>query len=714
MAAITSNNIPAKYLNRDFEALKQDLINWAKATHPDKFLNFSDSSPEQIYFEACAYVGDMLSYHIDRNFNESFRSTAQARESLVRIANDLGFFDLGSTPAATEVLLTITVPPKSVTGYAIQPDPDFLVTVKSGLELKSLTGIIFEVLDEVDFSNTTNRKVIPIFDANNQITEYKIQKKAVAKAGKTKIQRFYVSSEKAVPFLAITLDDADVTEILGVTPQDGNVYTAPEDSVFYDTTKAFFETRSLLEGKKFYEINPLDSQNNNVKTGAFINIPRRFIVRKDVNNLTTLTFGNTIPSVASKDIPFYTQTLNNAELGEIPQANTTLFIKYRNGGGSKTSVLPGQINQVGIKEFFSSNNSSSNTNFDSLLKQVKDSLSVVNVLGASGGRDASSIEEIRNKSGKVFSAQDRIVTYSDLVALIETMPLKFGRPYRVSYEELKPRIVNFNDVEQSINTYLDQLLLETTYTGRDLKTQEIKQFLESVRTSPSSVIPGTNQLIQSVIETNNTLLPLVQNGNTMWIGEKARLYLIGINESGQLTTSKKDSNGIWRSQNQLLKENIVEFLKNKRVIGDWIDVTDGRVVNIQVEFTILADRNNRQQTLVDCLNVLRSYFDISKWQMNQPILISNIEAVLQEVPGVISASDIKIFNIVGLGPNNTDPISGREYQPLETGFYRNNLPTQSAGGNRFLMNSVNNIIQGYNDVIFEVKYRNSDILGKVI
>ena len=85
------------YFSRDFESFKTELINWAKTYFPDQFQYTNDASPDVMYFEACAYVGDVLSYYTDRNFNESFRTTAQARESLVRIANDFGYTQLGRT-----------------------------------------------------------------------------------------------------------------------------------------------------------------------------------------------------------------------------------------------------------------------------------------------------------------------------------------------------------------------------------------------------------------------------------------------------------------------------------------------------------------------------------------------------------------------------------------------------------------------------------------
>jgi hypothetical protein len=716
------------YLSRDFEALRDDLINWAKAYHPDKFLYINDATPDIMYLEMCAYVGDMLSYYTDKTFNESFLSTAQAGTSLVRIANDLGFFEMGSTPASTQVKLSITVPPIQSNGTVI-PDPEMLLSIKPGLTLSSDSGVFFEVLEEVNFADETNRKVIPNFLANGTIEDFTIEKAVVAKAGQTKIQRFYVPDTMARPFLTITLDDREVTEVLGVVSVPGNQFVAPVDEDFTDPDKAFFEVRSLVDNTKFLEINPQPQISQSlasyikpvVKQGTQVAIPRRFIVRRDVQDILTLTFGSSSPSFNAFNSLIQTtvsntvslnQVLNNTALGEIPPPNSTLFIKYRVGGGEKTNVITGQLNTIVAKNFFPTTTSNLTA-----LSTVRNSLVVRNDIPAMGGKNIPTNEEIRVSAGKIFASQDRGVTYEDIKTLVDVMPARFGRPFRMSYEEIKPRVANFQQVESGVNTLLEQLLLETTVFGRENKIQEIKNFMTGLRDGVAEVTTtiansNPNQTITTLSTLSQNLLSVAPS---LWIGEKARLYVLGITETGQLLTNFKDTNGVWVSPNKMLKENIREYLAEKRIIGDWIDIVDARVVNIHVEFTVLVDKKNKQQVLLECLNKLRDYFNINNWQINQPIFISNVLTVLQEVNGVINVVDLKFYNVFGVGLNSTDPITGRTYTTVEIGRYRNNLPTPvSAANNKFEMAAPNNIILGYPDTIFEVKYPESDIVGKAI
>lgn len=707
---MATQNISVNYLSRDFNAIRADLIDFCKKYHPDALAYFNESSVDMLYLEMVAFVGDMLSYYTDKTFNESFLSTAQAREALVRISNDLGFFEIGETGSRTQVVLSITVPAITVDGV-IQPNPDLLIAIASGMQVVSDTGISFEILEEVNFSDSRNRKVIPNLDGNNQIQDYTIEKYVIAFAGVTKIQRFFVSADQAKPFLNISLEDTDVLEVTSVITVPGNIFVAPPNTDFDDPTKQFFEVRSLAEEKRFVEINPIqqpswsysDKINPVVVPGQYVEIPKRYILRRDVNNLTTITFGsnqtsytnfnNLITEPVSDDI-VYASILSNTFLGEIPAPNSTIFVRYRVAGGADSNAVTGQINSIGAKSFLPSTGAVDL----GLLQAARGSLEVRNDVPALGGKDIPSNEEIRNVAAKIFAAQDRVVTYEDLTALINSMPARFGKPYRFSYEEIKPKVANLSQVKGGVDELLTQLLSQSTVAGRQSKANEILTFLDNLQTGVVTTINGDSILSTETVNTLN-LAP------TLWVGEKARLYVLGVADE-QLVTTLKDTNGNFVSPLTNLKQNMKEFLRQKRVIGDWVDIVDGRVVDIQVEFTILADPKNKQQTLLNCLNRLKDYFNVSNWQMNQPIFISNIITILQEIEGVINVVNLKLYNVF-------DTYDGREYTVGEIGRYRRNSVTATAT-NKYEMDSTDSVIVAYNDMCFHVRYKDNDIIGSVI
>ena len=723
---MANNNSPntINYNSRDFAALRQDLITYVQNYHADKFQYFNDASPDMLYLEMLAYIGDNLNYQTDKAFNEVFKETAQSRESLVRIAKDLGFYDYFPKPSITQAILTINVPAlPNADNSAMIPDPKYMIGMYSGMQAESSNGSIFECIDEVNFASGDRRTIIPNFDSNNQLIDFTIQKAITLFAGQTKVQRFYVNSNNAQPFLEIFLDDPQVTQVIGVVAVPGNTYDVPDDSAFRDLNNIYVQVEHLAQNSVFVPINPLPSDlqtlvnqytDMTINYGQWVNKPRRFIVRRDENNITKLVFGSTLVNydvwsqlIGTTDISLLTnftlnQVLNNFALGEVPDIDTTLFIQFRSGSGVSTNALSNQITDITTKSFY---NVTSGVDF-TILDKVRSSLKISSNLPAIGGSDAMTNEEIRQASGKIFSSNDRAVTYDDVQSLVNRMPPEYGVPFRISYEEIKPKVLNYSQVQNYISQQLALLLTMTTTTDRSNLVFQINQFLSSLPTQ-------TAQITQSgvVFDIATTTKQLIPNTPSLWVGEKCRLYVLGIDQDYQPTSLYLDSNdGIWKSSNELIKQNIKNYLVTKRLIGDWIDIVDATIVNFQVEFTIMADKKNKQKVLIDCLTALRNYFNIYNWQINQPIFIANVQTILQQIDGVVNVVDLTFWNIF-----NTDNESGKTYSPAQYGRYFNNTAVSySMQNNKFKMGTVDNVIQSQPSLFLSMKYPDTDIKGYVV
>jgi len=114
------------------------------------------------------------------------------------------------------------------------------------------------------------------------------------------------------------------------------------------------------------------------------------------------------------------------------------------------------------------------------------------------------------------------------------------------------------------------------------------------------------------------------------------------------------------------------------------------VVNIAVNFSVLTNPDFiKSEVVTNCISALQEYFAIEKWQINQPINMTNVYMLLGGVPGVLSVIDFNIINRVG----NYD---GRSYSTIQHNISEN---TQ------------NGIIYCKESAIYEVKYLNKDITG---
>lgn len=697
------------YINRDFNTFVGDLKNFIKTRFPNDFNYFNDASSDMMFLEMCAYMGVVLGDNIDKAFNESFISEAQSRGSLIRGANDFSFNNFGKTSSQTQLKIRCNIP-YIVENNLNKPDPTLFLNIKKGMIVSSSSGVKFETLEDINFADENNRQVIPNYNSNGELVDYTLIKSVVVRSGITKIQRLYIDSEKAQPFLNVTLSDNDVTEIVGVIGLQGNQYQVANESIFDNIDYKYYQVDFLAQDKVFIELEDDVNNPTQIKQGDWVTIPKRFIVKRDINNLVTLIFGSSTTNFDLFDdlIQNYTtdvnlnQILNNTLLGEIPNVDTTLFIKYRTGGGLETNTQPYQITNINSKEFYPFQLA---FDYDKLQK-VKNSLEVYNELPALGGNEEMSNEELRYTLPKIYSAQERVVTYEDVRYYVSKLPNKFGRIYKLGVEEIKPNVLSLDYVRNDVKKYLDLIDNESLYYKRKQLIQELSIRLDSYQQLTSTI--NTNNQIVTQQELNDIII--TENEISLWLGEKTRLYIISQNESGKLVSAYKDSNNIWQYPQEILKTNIKNWLLDKRLIGDWFEIYDGRIVNLQCEFTVMVDRANKQEVLSNCLQRLKDYFNINNWQIGQPIYVANVETILQQIQGVTNVVDLKFYNIWG-----TNEINQRKYSDLEMGRYRNIIiPKNDYTSNRYEIDLYNNTILGYPDTLFEIKFPDSDLIGKVL
>jgi hypothetical protein len=147
-----------------------------------------------------------------------------------------------------------------------------------------------------------------------------------------------------------------------------------------------------------------------------------------------------------------------------------------------------------------------------------------------------------------------------------------------------------------------------------------------------------------------------------------------------------------RTASDALKLNLTTYLSQYRMIGDAVNIRDGFIINIGVNFEIIVLPNyNNNQVLTDCITTLKAYFAIDQWSINQPILLRDLYILLDRIDGVQTVKNISITNLVG---------ENLGYSP-----YAYSISAATS-------NSV--VYPSLDPSIFEVKYPNQDIQGKVV
>lgn len=437
-------NKKISYTERDFEGIRQELINFTQQYYPELIQNFNDASVFSVLMDLNAAVTDNLHFHIDRSIQETVLQYAQQRSSVFNIARTYGLKIPGFRPSVAIADISITVP-----ANGDQEDSSYCGILRAGSQFGG-GGTIFENLYDIDFNSdfniegSINRTKVPTFDQNNNIVNYVITKREVIVNGTTKVFKTVINSNNVVPFYSLFLPEKNVLGVTSIIQKDGTSYqNTPTFAEFAGTEGRWYQVDSLVEDTVFIEDSTKPVDNAGVKVGTYIKTDNRFITEYTPEGFLKIQFGagTTTPNEQLQQFSRTGVTLklqnyqNNIGLGLTVKPNTTLFVQYRIGGGVTSNIGVGAINQVINSNFFVNGSSAS------INQSVTQSITVTNVSAAIGGSNQPTIEEVRNMVTFNFASQRRAVTVNDYKSLIDTMPGQFGAPAKVSITEIDNKIL---------------------------------------------------------------------------------------------------------------------------------------------------------------------------------------------------------------------------------------------------------------------------------
>ena len=432
------------YNARNFAAVRQQLIEFIQKYYPETFSDFNDASVGMMLLELNAAVGDMLSFHTDRMFNETQINYAQERSSVLELARTFGLNIPGKRPSITIVDWTVTnIPFKGDTF-----DESYAPKILKGSQASG-AGKVFELLEDCDFASpfTTggipNRLIIPNIDGTGTIQNYSLTKREIMLNGITKTFKKVLNRNDYKPFLEVVLPEQNVLSIENIITKEGtNFINQPTEEEFNDFDLSWYEVPALAQAQVYVEDENTISDREGVVVGKWKNSPQRFIKEYTDNGFCKIIFGAGQADTSELNefigcrgqVDRIGNIINNSSLGEIPQTDNTLFIRYRIGGGEDTNIGPNTITSLGtIIPIINGDDSQIN-------RVIRESISVNNPIPALGGKEEPSVDEIRNLVRYNFSAQDRCVTIKDYQSRIPLMPGQFGVPFRTGVWEERNKI----------------------------------------------------------------------------------------------------------------------------------------------------------------------------------------------------------------------------------------------------------------------------------
>ena len=601
------------YLNKDFGDFRNQLINFSKTYFPTTYTDFSPASPGMMFMEQASYVGDVLSFYLDNQLQETFIQYARQTNNLFDLAYMFGYTPKVTSLATTQLDIFQIVPTKTV-GTGSLPDFSYALDFPENTEVTG-DGQTFTIQDNIDFtvSSSQDPTLITVAQVNGATpTYYLLNKKRNATSGDIQTTTFSFGEHQEFP--TVDLQGTSIAQILDVFDSDGNewyqVSALGQDSV-YDKIKNT-------------NVNDPNNSNGEEDTPYILQlkqVQRRFATRFIDNTTLQIQFGSGNAEANDEEIipnphnvglglPYTQDKLTTAysptnfiftNTYGIAPSNTTLTVRYITGGGVASNVAANTLTNV----------DTTNTTFiqptlnASLAQYVFNSVAVNNAGAATGGADGDSTEELRQNTISSYGTQLRNVTADDYLVRTLSMPSNFGSISKAHVQ--KPTNAN-----------------------------------------------------------SNTTL--------------------------EIYTLSYDLNKNLRIPSSALKENLTTYLNQYKMIGDSITIKDAYIVNIAVDFEIITLPNyNNNEVIRNCLTALINFFNVDKWQINQPIILRNINVLLDQVTGVQTVKQVIITNKAG----------------VSEGYSQYGYDVAGATQSGVIYPSID-------PSIFEVKYPNRDISGRVV
>ena len=608
------------YTSRDFNTFRNSLIDYSKTYFPNTYNDFSSDSTGMLFIEMAAYVGDVLSFYLDNQIQETFIQYARQESNLFDLAYMLGYKPKVTTAATVDISFYQQLPSK-VSASVYIPDFDYALKISTGMQVTSAENpkIKFITEDAIDFSISSSQdpSEVSIYSLSGTNPDRFLIKKT-RKAISGTINTTTATVTTPTKFWNVDINASNIISVLNIFDSDGNewyeVLNLAQDTVFTTQINASYtdpnaiqdDAPNLLNLKQVqrrFTSRFLDATTLQLGFGAgTVSDNDENLVPNPDNVGTGLAFSKDKLTAAYSPLNFmFTDTYG------IAPSNTTLTISYLTGGGLESNVASGTLTN-----FDTTNITFVNPNIadSTLANTIFSSVATNNTKAADGGQGADSIDEIRQNALGNFQGQLRTVTQQDYLIRALSMPANIGT---ISKAYIQPT---------------------------------------------------------KVAEYQMGELPTILD-----------MYVLSYNSNKELRTASPT-----------LKQNLKTYLSEYRMINDSIKIKDAYIINITCEFDIIVLPNfNNNQVILDCINSLTTYFNIDNWNVNQPILLKDLSILLDKVEGVQTVTNILIKNISG----------------VTKGYSNYSYDLSAATNNGIIYPSVD-------PMIFELKYSQSDIIGRVV
>jgi hypothetical protein len=216
--------------------------------------------------------------------------------------------------------------------------------------------------------------------------------------------------------------------------------------------------------------------------------------------------------------------------------------------------------------------------------------------------------------------------------------------------------------------------------GNDgLSVEQIRQLTKYNFSAQERAVSLTDYLVQMYKMPGRYGSPF--RANSIELNNKVVISILGIGSDGKLSNTS----------NSLLKENMAEYMSQYRMVNDYIEIKDGRVINLGFDINVYVENLSENQIVNNVIKIVKDYLNVNNYEMNQDVFLGQMQKQILEASGVINVIDITAYNKVG--ENYSSNTISQSIKDTSTGE----------------IDLINNTIYSSEDSMFEIKYPEQDI-----
>jgi len=673
------------YLNRTYDDYKNSILDITQKYYPDIFANYNDASIGNWLIDVQADIADTLSYNIDRTYQETNVDSANTKDALLNIARTNGLKISGPKCAIVEIELSCQIPmntsavSNSGNNLAIA-DESYCPIVRRGT-LVSDGANTFELIEDVDFKSQfdtnglSNRQIYPNRDGNGNIVNYVYKKLTIARAGQTRIYKKIITNNDIEPFMSVTIVDNNICNIESIILKQGtNLSGDPSFPEFYVDKESYIDKRGLPV-QRYFEVDNLIDQyrfgyvvDENTDNGYYNpvwEVAEKFDLVDEDGAVIVDDNGEPVEEVVRMAMKGQWKRLKNKFITEFTDSNK-LKITFGPGIRNGYGTIPTDANE-----------------FTRYMMSRMEANDYMGVLPESG----TTMYVLYRVGGGVISNVGAN-TITAITSLRMTLDGNCNDP-------------NDNKKKMSVRNTLTVNNPTPSYGGKDAPSNEEIRYLIKYNASAQNRCVTLKDYYARISQIHPKYgcpfrYSVVEENN------KVVVYTLGLDYQGKLMTMLSEVVG----------DNIREYLKEYKMVNDFVEIHSGKVINLAFDCYIYVDKAYDSSEVINrVIALIQDYMDIRKHIMGEDIFLGDLEKEISKEDGVVNLIALRCYNKVGEANGySNDEINQTmvDYSSCASASRYDSLGGEM-DDNEIDLNASDKVLYSAIDTMFEIKYPNRDI-----